>query len=172
MASHFRTNWTHVLFTALPPAVDPASAVAFLHDHEALIKLSPLVTSYHQTSSDGRRVSYDIRERISVLPRNLWDQEIQFSAVFEDRENGLWSELHAPLGLVSEVTYEVMQVKDESRFDVVDHEGEAIVTQWMLKETIDSSCNIAFKSFVDASMVPTRRKMAERLMNKLEGGIE
>lgn len=77
----FRTNWTHVLFTAVPPTADPTKVIAFLHDHRALINLSPLVTSYNETGSDNHQVSYDIRERVPVLPAGLWDQEICFSAV-------------------------------------------------------------------------------------------
>lgn len=158
-----------MLFTTIPSAVDPANVIAFLHDHTAFINLSPLVTSYNETDSDARHVSYDIRERVPVLPKGLWSQEIKFSATFENRENGLWSELHAPLGLVSEVTYEVMQTKDESNFAVVDDEGREITSQWVMKETIDSSVNLLLKTYVDSSMVPTRRKMASRLMERVEG---
>lgn len=159
-----------MLFTAIPPSVDHTKVIAFLHNHKALINLSPLVTSYNETGSDGRQVSYDIRERVPVLPAGLWNQEIRFSAVFENREQGLYSKLHAPMGLVSEVTYDILKVENESSSDVVDEEGREIESQWVMKETIDSSVNVMFKSFVDSSMVPTRRKMAKRLMVRVAEG--
>lgn len=73
------------------------------------------------------------------------------------------------MGLVSEVTYEIMEAENESQFDVVDEGGRKIESRWVMKETIDSSVNMIFKSFVDYSMVPTRRRMARRLMDRLEG---
>lgn len=156
-----------MLYTSIPSDVAPSSVVSFLHDHEALIGLSPLVTSHKRLATEGSEIEYTVYEQIPVLPFGLWKTTISFKTAFKDQESGVWSKVHAPLGFVSEALYEVEEVKDEHTPDIFDDKGKEIVSGWVLKETITSSCNFIFKSFVDASLVPTRRMMAKRLMAKL-----
>lgn len=102
-----------------------------------------------------------------MLPMGLYKKTISFKAIFEDHDTGVWSKVFAPLGFVSEALYTVERVADEHAADVVDGNGARIESEWVLKETITSSCNIIFKAFVDASLVPTRRTMAQKLMMEL-----
>jgi len=130
------------------------------------------------SSSDASRDEYTVHEQIPVLPMGLWKTTISFTVVFEDRDDGVWSKVLAPLGFVSEALYEVRRrTGDEERLGlgeeeeeedgVVDAEGRRVEAEWVLRETVTSSCYLVFRPFVDASLVPTRREMAERLMAKV-----
>lgn len=157
------------MYTAIPSTVTSESVIAFLHNHQAVIGLSPLVTSSERvaTSTSSSQDEYNVHEEISVLPMGLYKKTISFKAIFEDRDTGVWSKVFAPLGFVSEALYTVERVADDHAADVVDGNGARIESEWVLEETITSSCNIIFKAFVDASLVPTRRTMAQKLMMEL-----
>lgn len=160
------------MYTAVPSTVTSESVIAYLHNHQAIIGLSPLVTSSKRaaTQRSGIQDEYNVHEEISVLPMGLYRKTISFKAIFEDRDTGVWSKVFAPLGFVSEALYTVERITAELAADVVDDIGARIESEWVLKETITSSCNIIFKAFVDASLVPTRRTMAQKLMAKLQNG--
>lgn len=52
--------------------------------------------------------------------------------------------------------------------EILDEDGNAVSTKYVLRETITSECSVIFKRFVDADMVPTRRTMAKRMMERLQ----
>lgn len=229
--SSLRTTWTHVFYTPIPPTTTPDTVTTLLHDHKALIHLSPLVTDSKlhpdespDTASSNDPAStkskhYTVWERITILSfawlgLGAWTQQISFEVEFLDTRDGLETLIAAPLGMVSKATYAVMRVEDarrgvemklgedgngtlrlgeediangddghvhggggggghgEGRREevVVDAEGEEVTTEFVLREVITSQVNFLFKRTVDGDMVPTRRAMAKRIMDRAAEG--
>lgn len=145
----------HRVVTPLPEGKSPEHLIELLHDHEAIIHLSPLVTGHEEISRSDGKVTYGVSEIIDVLPFGMWKQEIHFKVTFSDKISGSVTNIEAPMGLLSEATYLVAKGDPAA--------GEALV----LVEEVVSSCSFFFKPLVEGNMVPTRKTMHERLMAKL-----
>lgn len=152
----FRTTFLNNVTTSLPADVDPKTLIGLLHDHSFLITMQPIVTRHEIRDRDPRtgKVTYDIWEAINILPFGLWKREIQFTGAFTDRREGVVSEIEAPMGFLSEATY---TVKPGEAWD-----GEG--AGWVLEESIESSCNVIMKWFIEGTMVPVRQKMHQQIM--------
>ena len=154
----FRTTFTNTVTTPVPPDLPISSLTALLHDHSYLITMQPIVTRHEIAARDPAtsRITYNVWENIDLLPFGLWKKEIQFTAAFTDKKEGVTSYVEAPMGFVSTAEYTVKPGEEW------DGEGGG----WVLEEKIESSCNVVFKWFVQGTMVPVRRKMHAQIMEK------
>lgn len=154
----FRTTFHNTVTTAVPNDVDVKSLVALLHDHSYLITMQPIVTRHEIKERDPAtgRIVYDVWEKVDLLPFGLWKQELQFTAAFTDKKDGVISYIEAPMGFVSTAEY---TAKPGEQWD-----GEG--GGWVMEEAIESSCNFVFKWFIQGTMVPVRQKMHQQIMSK------
>ena len=157
----FRTTFTNTVTTPIPPNTIPSidALIALLHDHSYLITMQPIVTRHEIRDRDPttHRITYNVWENIQLLPFGLWPKEIQFTAAFTDKKDGVISYVEAPMGFVSTAEY---TVKPGAEWD-----GEG--GGWVLEERIESACNVVFKWFVQGTMVPVRRKMHQQILEKV-----
>nr|POE54973.1 hypothetical protein CFP56_64645 [Quercus suber] len=110
------------------------------------------------------KITYDVWENLPLLPFHLLTHELHFTASFADRDDGVVSWIHAPMGFVSTAVYSV-------------HAAAAAVSAGAeqapqsggmeLEEHIETTCPVFFKVFVEATMVGVRRKMHERLIERV-----
>ncbi|KAK8080455.1 hypothetical protein PG997_008273 [Apiospora hydei] len=100
-----RTTFTNV--TPLPPGVSRAAALAFLHDHEAMIDLNPLVIERHRLDAPPPHAPEDEREAAGCSWWSMTDTitylpgikgELTYSAAFLDLRDGLQTHVYAPMG--------------------------------------------------------------------------
>lgn len=154
----FRTTFHNTVTTPVPPEIDGQALVACLHDHSFLITMQPIVTRHEIRERDAAtgRIVYNVWENIDLLPFGLWKKEIQFTAAFTDKKEGVVSYIEAPLGFVSTADY---TVKPGEQWD-----GEG--GGWVLEEQIESECNVVFKWFIQGTMVPVRQKMHKQILEK------
>ena len=119
--------------------------------------MQPIVTRHEirdRDPADGK-LTYDVWEEIALLPFGLWKREIQFTAAFTDKKDGTVSWIEAPMGFTSQATY---SVKPGEQWD-----GEG--GGWMIEESIETTCPILMKWFVEGTMVPVRQKMHEQVLD-------
>lgn len=156
-ATMFRTTFHNTVTTPVPAEIDVKSLVACLHDHSFIITMQPIVTRHEIRERDPTtgRIVYDVWEKIDLLPFGLWKQELQFTAAFTDKKEGVTSYIEAPMGFVSTADYTVKPG------ETWDGEGGG----WILEEQIESSCNVVFKWFIQGTMVPVRQKMHKQILD-------
>ncbi|KAK8127697.1 hypothetical protein PG984_008805 [Apiospora sp. TS-2023a] len=99
-----RTTFTNV--TPLPAGISRAAALGYLHDHEAMIDLNPLVVERHRLDAPPPHAPEDERaagcswwsmtDSITYLPGIKG--ELTYSAAFLDLRDGLQTHVYAPMG--------------------------------------------------------------------------
>lgn len=153
----FKSTFNTLVTTPIPPDVDAKAIISALHDHGFIITMQPIVTRYEVQDRDPTtgKIIYDVWENINLLPFGLWKHELQFQVAFNDKSNGTVSWIEAPMGFSSEATY---TVKPGIAWD-----GEG--GGWALEESVDTTCPIIFKWFVESTMVPVRQKMHEQIID-------
>jgi len=149
-----------VVVTPIPNDASPDIMVKLLHDHSFLITMSPIVTRHAEAGKDPQTgtVVYDVWENITIIPFGLWTHELQFRASFQDHADGVTSWIQAPLGFHSEAKYTIRAAKA----------GEADAASMVLEESIQTTCPIFFRPFVEMTMVPVRQKMHARIIERAQ----
>ena len=155
----FKTSFETNVATPIPPDVDAKALITALHDHGFLITMQPIVDRYEIRDRDpmNGKLTYGVWEKIPVLPFGLWKYEIQFTAAFTDTKLGTVSSIEAPMGFTSEASYTVKPG------DEWDGEGGG----WVLDESIETTCPMILKWFVESTMVDVRRKMHQQIIDNV-----
>lgn len=153
-----RTAWHNDISTPVSADRNREAILNLLHDHGSLITMSPIVTRYEEAERDGDKIKYAVWEHVDFLPFGLWRKEIKFFCSFENKDDGVVSWIEAPLGLMSKADYSLRTPPNPAD---VESGGE-----WELDETIHSSCNFFLRAFVESTMLATRKKMHERILEK------
>nr|POE47015.1 hypothetical protein CFP56_00347 [Quercus suber] len=193
----FQSTFTNTITTPLPsnPSFSASSLIALLHDHSFLITMSPIVTRHSvrpgagvaSSSAPGEtdqpqpnhsgtleKTTYDVWEDLPLLPFHLLTHELHFTASFADRDDGVISWIQAPMGFVSKAVYSVRGAEqgDEAVMTGVAENEPEVKGGMVLQEHIETTCPMFFKLFVEATMVAVRRKMHERMIERVmeQGG--
>jgi hypothetical protein len=97
-----RTLFTTI--TPLPAGVTRKIVLDFLHDHEEMIDLNPLVKERHPIPTPAHAPAdelhcqwYSLTDKISYLPGVAGD--VSYTCAFNDLPNGLQTHCYAPAGL-------------------------------------------------------------------------
>lgn len=155
----FRSTFNSLVTTPIPSDVDAKAIINGFHDHGFIITMQPIVTRYEMQDRDPAtgKITYAVWETINLLPFGLWKHEIQFTCAFTDTKHGTVSWVEAPMGFSSEATYTIKPG--------VDWDGDG--GGWVLEESIDTTCPILFKWFVESTMIPVRQKMHEQIIDNV-----
>ena len=153
------TSFHSQVTTPIPPEIDHLAIIKALRDHDFLITMQPVVTRHEVRDRDPAtgQIIYDVWEKIGLLPFGLWKYELQFTTAFTDKKDSLVSWVKAPMGLTSEAHYTVKP----------GGHGEGEVGGWVLDESIETTCPIFFKWFVESRMVDVRRRMHGQIINTI-----
>jgi hypothetical protein len=99
-----RTTFTTI--SPLPPGIARAVVVEFLHNHQEMIDLNPLVKERHcikppshATLDEFHCTWYSMTDRISYLPGGLANGDVTYTCAFHDIPNGVQTHCYAPAGL-------------------------------------------------------------------------
>lgn len=167
----FRSTFHNEVITPITDDVDPKNVIDLLHDHSFIITMSPIVTKHSEKAREGPKITYDIYEKVDLLPFGWWRHEIKFLCSFHDQHDGQVSELQAPMGVTSRATYTVRPTEQKD----LQHDEEGSMSKWVLEESIESSCSMFLKLFVEMTMVNVRRQMHVSVIAKareMGGGQE
>ncbi|PNY28642.1 Uncharacterized protein TCAP_01437, partial [Tolypocladium capitatum] len=90
----------------LPRGIPRAAAIAFLHDHDEMIGLNPLIVARrpipppaHSAPDERACAWYRLTDRVAYLPAGLAAGTVDFTCSFHDLPAGLQTHSYAPLGV-------------------------------------------------------------------------
>ena len=167
--SFFESDREVVITQPIPKNVAPSAVLAALHDHDRMLKLSPLVyksesipTSEPEVSSiaatktatnDGPEMTlwYKVWEKVP------WIGSISFTASFLNTEHGVKSTVQAPLGFRMSVVWMVID------------DGPAGKSK-ILKEVCHLYANLLLMPFIASTFETTHRTMQDELFRQLSSG--
>lgn len=99
-----RTTFTTI--SPLPLTISRQVVLDFLHNHEEMIDLNPLVKERHRidppshaTADEQFCIWYSLTDKISYLPGGLADGDVTYTCAFNNLLNGLQTHCYAPAGL-------------------------------------------------------------------------
>lgn len=175
-----RTTAKITTTTSVPRAIAAARILAALHNHSLMIELNPLVKSHHSlntTSSQEAqgpstsKCTHSITDSLSYLPFHLWDSEINYTAAFLDIEDGLVTEVSAPLDVKIVGEWKLMSPNERSSTCYSESSagngcGEE---DWILQETATVSCSIFLMPFVKGQIKQSHEDVHQRFRKRLEG---
>jgi len=179
----FRTTFTNHVADPIPQDVHPDTVIKLLHNHDYLITMSPIVTHHEELDRDREtgKVSYEVYEKLDLLPFGLWKYEIRFTCAFQNKADGVVSYIQAPMGFNSKADYTIRTARHDdgeailNAYENIGSGGTAGTTAMVLDEAIESTCSVLFKVFVEMTMVPVRRKMHAQVIAKaqeMDRGVE
>lgn len=154
----FSTSFHSEVIDPVPSDIEPKSVTTFLHDHDAIIGLSPVVTqhSIQDRNPESGWIKYEVSETVPMLPFGLWKRSHTFHCSFKDKQDGVTTFVEAAMGINSEANYTVRVSENPSQ-------GNG----WVLDESIETTCNFLVKWIVESNMLSVRKKMHERLFEEL-----
>lgn len=158
-----RTSFTTT--TPLPPSISRRTALAYLHDHLAMIDLNPLVQSRHHLlsppanapASELQCAWYSITDRLAPgLP-----SPVSYTASFRNLSDGLQTHIYAPMGLDVRGQWTVRGSGDIGRAA-----PGAPETGLYLREDVEMKSNVFVAGFVKKTLKRAHAGLVERMVRE------
>ncbi|KAL2189711.1 hypothetical protein L209DRAFT_653367, partial [Thermothelomyces heterothallicus CBS 203.75] len=166
-----RTVFTTV--TPLPAGISRQIVLDFLHDHQEMIDLNPLVKERHpipppsHASADEYRCQwYSLTDKISYFPGVAGD--VTYTCAFNDLPTGLETHCYAPAGLTIREKWTVRGSLPGEPPQPVEPGLQVPQTGLYLREDVDMRCNVVMTGFVKKTLKKSHAALAERLKIKAE----
>lgn len=166
-----RSTWTST--TPLPAGLSRELVLDFLHDHEEMIDLNPLVKDRHPIpapdhaeSEEQKCVWYSITDKIQYLPGNLWSGEVSYTCAFNNLPHGLQTHCYAPMGTDIRDIWSVAGTLPGEPSQPVEIGIGAPTTGLYLREDVDLRCNFVMTSFVKKTLKDAHSKLMNALAKK------
>lgn len=159
---------TFTTITPLPASAARETAVAYLHNHLAMIDLNPLVQSRHHLMcppphakpSELRCTWYAITDRLVPGVRS----PVTYTAAFTNLPSGLQTHTYAPMGCDIRGKWTIGgSLPGETREPV--EPGLKVPSSGLyLREDVDLRCNLLMAGFVKKTLKKAHAGLAERLV--------
>ncbi|KAK4150919.1 hypothetical protein C8A00DRAFT_36453 [Chaetomidium leptoderma] len=166
-----RTAFTTI--TPLPAGVTRKIVLDFLHDHEEMIDLNPLVKERHpiptppHASPDEQQCQwYSLTDKISYLPGVAGD--VTYTCAFNDLPTGIQTHCYAPAGLTIRNKWSVGGSVPGELSPPIELGVSAPPAGLYLREDIDMRCNVIMTSFVKKTLKKSHAALVDRLKIKAE----
>ncbi|KAK3353057.1 hypothetical protein B0T25DRAFT_453811, partial [Lasiosphaeria hispida] len=168
-----RTVFTTI--SPLPPGIPRNVVVDFLHDHQEMIDLNPLVKERHPIKPPPHSepeelhcVWYSLTDKISYLPGGLATGEVTYTCAFNDLPTGLQTHCYAPAGLTIRDKWTVNgSLLGEPR-EAVELGIGAPAAGLYIREDVDMRCNVFMAGFVKKTLKKSHGALVERLKEKAQ----
>lgn len=155
--------------TPLPASITRDIALSFLHDHQEMIDLNPLVVERHPISppphaepEEQACTWYSITDKIAYVP-GVVSSKVTYTGAFHDLPDGLQTHCHAPMGLELRSRWSVGgNLPGEPRAPIELGLG-APETGLYLREDVEMRCNIMMTGFVKKTIKRGHGKLVDRL---------
>lgn len=163
-----RTSFTTT--TPLPPTVSRRTALAYLHDHLAMIDLNPLVQSRHHLlsppahapASELQSAWYSITDRLAPgLP-----SPVSYTASFRNLPDGLQTHVYAPMGLEVRGQWTVRGSDDTPGRA----EPGAPEKGLYVREDVEMKSNVLVAGFVKRTLKRAHAGLVEKMVAEAEAG--
>lgn len=166
-----RTTFTTI--SPLPAGITREVVIDFLHDHQELIDLNPLIIERHPIAppphapdEEIRCVWWSLTDKIAYLPGGLVSGQIEYTAAFNDLPDGVQTHCYAPLGTDIRERWSLGgSLPGEPREPVeigLGAPGQGLY----LREDVELRCNFMMAGFVKKTLKNAHGALVERLCQK------
>ena len=166
-----RTTFTSV--SALPPDVTREAVIEFLHNHQEMIDLNPLIIERHPIAVPGHAGPgeqecrwWSMTDRISYLPGGLASGEVTYTAAFNDLPDGVQTHVYAPMGTDIRERWSLGGTLPGEPPQPVELGIGAPAHGLYLREDIDLRCNFFMSGFVRKTLTRAHSTLVDRLVQK------
>ncbi|KAB5572099.1 hypothetical protein GE09DRAFT_1054283 [Coniochaeta sp. 2T2.1] len=168
-----RTTFTTI--SPLPPNITRDVVLEFLHNHQEMIDLNPLVKERHcikppshATPEEFHCTWYSLTDRISYLPGGLANGDVTYTCAFHDLPNGIQTHCYAPAGLNIRDKWTLNGSLPGEPIEPVELGLGAPITGLYIREDVDMKCNLVMTSFVKKTLKKSHAALIERLKVKAQ----
>ncbi|KAI0873570.1 hypothetical protein GGS24DRAFT_385564 [Hypoxylon argillaceum] len=166
-----RTTFTTI--SPLPAGIPREVVIEFLHNHQEMIDLNPLIVERHPIpppshapDEEARCVWWSLTDKISYLPGGLVSGEIAYTAAFNDLSNGVQTHCYAPLGTDIRERWSLGGTLPGEPLEPVEIGLGAPRQGLYLREDVELRCNFMMASFVKKTLKNAHGTLVERLCQK------
>ncbi|KAK5660239.1 hypothetical protein OQA88_12775 [Cercophora sp. LCS_1] len=168
-----RTRFTTI--SPLPPNISRDIVLEFLHDHQEMIDLNPLVKERHPIAppphcppDELSCVWYSLTDKISYLPGDLITGDVTYTCAFTDLKNGLQTHCYAPAGLRIRDRWTLNGSLPDEEPEPAEPGIGAPRTGLYIREDVDMKCNVILTTFVKRTLKKSHALLIDRLKAKAE----
>ncbi|GAW10830.1 hypothetical protein ANO14919_001650 [Xylariales sp. No.14919] len=166
-----RTTFTTI--SPLPAGIPREVVIEFLHNHQEMIDLNPLIIERHPIpppphapEEELRCVWWSLTDKISYLPGGLVSGEVEYTAAFNDLPNGVQTHCYAPLGLDIRERWSLGGTLPGEPLEPVEIGLGAPRQGLYLREDVELRCNFVMASFVKKTLKKAHGTLVDRLCQK------
>ncbi|KAI0541569.1 hypothetical protein GGR58DRAFT_433141 [Xylaria digitata] len=166
-----RTTFTTI--SPLPAGIPREAVIEFLHNHQEMIDLNPLIIERHPIpppphapEEEIRCVWWSLTDKISYLPGGFVSGEIEYTAAFNDLPNGIQTHCYAPLGLDIRERWSLGGTLPGEPLEPVEIGLGAPRQGLYLREDVELRCNFVMASFVKKTLKKAHGTLVDRLCQK------
>ncbi|KAI0204792.1 hypothetical protein F4808DRAFT_311010 [Astrocystis sublimbata] len=164
---------TFTTISPLPAGIPREVVIEFLHNHQEMIDLNPLIVERHPipppdhaSAEEARCVWWSMTDKISYLPGGLASGEVEYTAAFNDLPNGIQTHVYAPLGLDIRERWSLGGTLPGEPLEPVEIGLGAPRQGLYLREDVELRCNFVMASFVKKTLKKAHGTLVERLCFK------
>ncbi|KAK3390934.1 hypothetical protein B0H63DRAFT_126601 [Podospora didyma] len=168
-----RTVFTTI--SPLPPNIPRQLVIEFLHDHEEMIDLNPLVIERHPIKPPAHCPPdemdcawYSLTDKISYLPGGLMSGDVTYTCAFHDIPTGVQTHCYAPAGLNIQGKWTLNGSLPGEPVQPVELGIGAPATGLYLREDVNMKCNVIMTSFVKRTLKKSHATLVDRLKSKAQ----
>ncbi|KAI0478528.1 hypothetical protein GGR56DRAFT_326395 [Xylariaceae sp. FL0804] len=170
--------WKRSTFTTvspLPAGIPRAAAVAFLHDHEQMIDLNPLVVERHPIAAPAHAAAEErdagcawwaLTDRIAYLPGGAVSGDVAYTAAFHDLAAGVQTHCYAPMGTDIRSRWSVAGSLPGEPPEPVELGLGAPRQGLYLREDVELRCNFVMTPFVKKTLKKAHGHLVDQLVEK------
>ncbi|CAJ2514162.1 Uu.00g022810.m01.CDS01 [Anthostomella pinea] len=171
MSMSKRTTFTTI--SPLPAGISRAVVVDFLHNHEEMIDLNPLVIERHPITppahapdEERRCVWWSMTDKISYLPGGFASGDITYTAAFNDLPRGIQTHVYAPMGTDIRERWTLGGTLPGEQPEPVELGLGAPREGLYLREDVELRCNFMMSSFVKRTLKKAHGTLVDQLLQK------
>lgn len=164
-----RTTFTTI--TPLPAGITRELALAFLHNHQGMIDLNPLVVERHAIDAPAHAPEderlcrwWSMTDKITYMPGVRG--ELTYSAAFFDLANGLQTHVYAPMGTDIRERWTVGGTLPGEPLQPMELGLGAPRQGLYIREDVDLRCNFLMASFVRKTLSKAHTKVVENMAER------
>ncbi|KAJ9138854.1 Nacht and wd40 domain protein [Pleurostoma richardsiae] len=166
-----RTVFTTI--SPLPPGISRELVLDFLHNHEEMIDLNPLIMERHPIDppadcppEERHCIWYSLTDKIAYLPGGLATGDVSYTCAFHDLPDGIQTHCRAPLGVDIRDKWTLNGTLPGEPVQPVELGIGAPLTGLYIREDVDLRCNILTTAFVKKNLKKSHATLVEHLVAK------
>lgn len=172
MSMSKRTVFTNI--TPLPAGVTRDVVLRFLHNHEKMIDLNPLVIDRspippppHASAEEQACVWYTITDRIKYVSGGWLSGDVNYTCAFHDLPTGLQTHCFAAMGVDIRDKWTVGGSMPGEPPETQELGLNAPKSGLYLREDLDFKCNVLMASFVKKTLKKSHSTLVEALAKEV-----